>query len=136
MKKRLLILLAAMTMVLSLVACGPKTLEEFYSDPEIITKMNAEMETLKMQTSDVFSDIGYEFDENHLTYWYKFASEVDPEMADGLKSDLDASLPQETLADMAADFETEIGISGVSISYIYYNVDGSVFHEISYGSAE
>ncbi|MBQ8246936.1 MAG: DUF4854 domain-containing protein [Lachnospiraceae bacterium] len=135
MKKRLLALVAAMVMVLSLVACGaPATVEEYYTQPEIKEALDSQIEQMKGSYTGVYSDLGYEVSGNTFTYWFQFADQI--EDADAAAEQLEGSLTDEMLSGIVSDVESECGVTGITCEYIYYNADGSVIFQDSYTSAQ
>lgn len=135
MKKRLIVLVAAMAMLLSLVACGaPATVEEYYTQPVVKESLDSQIEEMKGQYTSVYSDLGYTVEGNTFTYWFKFAEQI--EDAETAASQLESSITEEMLSGIVADVESECGVTGITCEYIYYNADGTVIFEDSYTSAQ
>ncbi len=131
MKKRLLTLLVAMIMVLSLAACGkPATVEEYYSQPVLKEALDSQMEELKASYNGVYSDLGYDLDGNTFIYYYQYAVQI--EDVDSAKQQLAASLTDEMMAGIVSDVSAECGVADVTLKYTFYNADGSVLYEDSY----
>ncbi len=135
MKKRLLALVAAMVMVLSLVACGaPATVEEYYTQPAVKSALDAQIDEMKTGYTSVYSDLGYKVSGNTFTYWFQFADQI--EDADAAAEQLEANLTDDMLSSIVSDVESECGVTGITCEYIYYNADGSIIFQDSYTSAQ
>ena len=132
MKKRLVILFAAMAMVLSLVACGkPATVEEYYTQPIVKQALDAEIDSLKNDSTSVYSDLGYSVEGNTFTYWFQFATQIET-----AATQLEAAMTDEMMSGIVADVETECGVTGITCEYIYYNADGTVIYQDSYSTEQ
>ncbi|MBE5886221.1 MAG: DUF4854 domain-containing protein [Lachnospiraceae bacterium] len=135
MKKRLVILFAAMAMVLSLVACGkPATVEEYYTQPIVKQALDAEIDSLKNDSTSVYSDLGYSVEGNTFTYWFQFATQI--EDVETAATQLEAAMTDEMMSGIVADVETECGVTGITCEYIYYNADGTVIYQDSYSTEQ
>ncbi len=135
MKKRLVILFAAMAMVLSLVACGkPATVEEYYTQPIVKQALDAEIDSLKSDSTSVYSDLGYSVEGNTFTYWFQFATQI--EDVETAAAQLESAMTDEMMSGIVADVETECGVTGITCEYIYYNADGSVIYQDSYSTEQ
>lgn len=133
MKKKIALVLATLMIVLSLVACGkPATVEEYYTQPMVKQELDSQIENMKGQYSNVYSDLGYEVSGNTFTYWFRFAEQI--EDVDTASSQLEASITDEMLSGIVSDVESECGVTGITCEYIYYNADGSVLFRDSYTS--
>ena len=131
MKKRLLTLLVAMIMVLSLVACGkPATVEEYYSQPVLKEALDAQMEELKASYEGVYSDLGYTVEGNTFGYYYQYAVQI--EDVEEAKKVVAASLTEEMMADIVADVSAECGVTDITLKYTFYNADGTLIYEDTY----
>lgn len=135
MKKRLLVLLTAIVMVMSLVACGSKieTLEDYYMRPAYKTALEQELASVQSQYADVYSDISFDVKGNTFSYTYTYAVQIDD--VETAKATLEASLPDETMASVVAGLEEESGVTGATVEYTYLNNDGSHIYTKSYSSA-
>lgn len=135
MKKRLVILFAAMAMVLSLVACGkPATVEEYYTQPIVKQALDAEIDSLKNDSTSVYSDLGYTVEGNTFTYWFQFATQI--EDVETAATQFEAAMTDEMMSGIVADVETECGVTGITCEYIYYNADGTVIYQDSYSTEQ
>ena len=135
MKKRLVILFAAMAMVLSLVACGkPATVEEYYTQPAVKSALDSQIESMKGSYAGVYSDLGYEVSGNTFTYWFQFATQI--EDVETAATQLEAAMTDEMMSGIVADVETECGVTGITCEYIYYNADGTVIYQDSYSTEQ
>lgn len=135
MKKKLLVLLTTVVMMLSLVACGSKvtTLEDYYMRPAYKAALDQEIETIKAQYADAYSDITFEVKGNTFSYIYTYAVQIDD--VETAKQTLAASFTDETMAPLAASLEEEAGVKGIAVEYIFLNNDGSNIHTASYTTA-
>ena len=135
MKKRLLVLLTTVVMMLVLVACGSKitTLEDYYMRPAYKAALEQEMENVKTQYADAYSDIAFEVKGNTFSYIYTYAVQI--EDVDTAKATLAASFTDETMAPLAESLEQEAGVKGITVEYTFLNNDGSNIYTASYTTA-
>lgn len=130
--KKLLVLLTTLVMTLSLVACGSKitTLEEYYTRPAYKAALDQEIDAVKTQYADAYSDIRYEVKGNTFSYIYTYAVQI--EDVETAKATLEASFTDETMAPLAASLEEEAGVKGITVEYTFLNNDGSNLYTASY----
>lgn len=107
------------------------TLEDYFNDsPQLCNAMDAQVELYKETEADVYSDLGWEVEDNTLTYWYQLKEQVpNPDEAWEV---MESSIDMSRLEELVEGVEDETGVDGVIIQYVYYNADGTVIGTITY----
>ncbi len=104
------------------------TLEDIFSTDENQKAIQAEMDSAIELYGDYYSDITFVVEGNDISYNYYFAEGV--ELGDASMID---SATLETQAELFKDnMETAYGIRPDSVSYNYYNADGSIFASFTF----
>ncbi|MGN0374805.1 MAG: DUF4854 domain-containing protein [Butyrivibrio sp.] len=108
---------------------GPKTVEEFYSNPVQEAINNAQLKQLKEYYASLYSDINFGYVGNTVIYEYTYLDELDPEIAFAA---LDATFTPEVIQEMLVPIEEETGISDVELQIIFNNPDGTEIFNKTY----
>lgn len=121
MKKRTnLVVAVLLVLAMCFAGCGKVTLESFYNMSKNKAELNKQIETMKEEYSDFYSDFTIEVKGNAITYGYYYAEGIEMS-AEDLKT-----MDFKTLADETKDaIEDEVKIRPESITYNYYLSDGT-----------
>lgn len=125
--KKLSKALVALTLVCAvlLTACGAaKTVEEYYNKPVVREALDAQLNMLQEQNSDIFSKVEMTVSGNDVSYNYYYV--------DGVEVDADLLEMSDAQFDQAKEaIKGDCNILPDTISYNYYNFDGTLIKSLS-----
>lgn len=126
--KKLSKALVALTLVCAvlLTACGAaKTVEEYYNKPVVREALDAQLNQLQEQNSDIFSKVEMTVSGNDVSYNYYYV--------DGVEVDADMLEMSDAQIDQAKEaIKGDCNILPDTISYNYYNFDGTLIKSLSH----
>lgn len=104
------------------------TLEDYYSTPEAQQGLEQGIQAILAQYTDTYSDIKMYAVGNTMMYEFTFIQNIEEDQVDSFNSYMLESLSA-TAESSCNALKTEAGVDAdteVTITYIYYNADGSV----------
>lgn len=107
---------------------GGLTLEQRISSSQL-EELNKEIKNVPL-FSTTFKDAKVEVEGNHVTYKYYYKMDLNAEQVAAVKSSLESSGLDKEIEKLKASIKKDYGISDSTITYIYYNNDGSVVAKI------
>ncbi len=128
MRKRLTAIFFALLCVFMLAGCKKKTLEAKIKK-EDIQKLNDQAYELYVKPNPLIRDYHVEVEGNTIYYKAYFAAKLsDAQVLEIKASGIDLV---NTIFQVKDGIEKTCGVRPETISYIFYDVDGNVIHEVS-----
>lgn len=132
MKRTLIKVLAVALALVSLSACGARTIESIMSTKAAQTQLEAAKEQIMSSYSDYYSDYDIEFSGNDIVYKYYYSSEFDEDTLSMVAATLESDDSwSSTIASTKSEMAKTTGITPTSITYVYYDANGNELFKVT-----
>jgi hypothetical protein len=132
MKRTLIKVLAVALALVSLSACGARTIESIMSTKAAQTQLETAKEQIMSAYSDYYSDYDIEFSGNDIVYKYYYSSEFDEDTLSMVAATLESDDSwSSTIASTKSEMAKTTGITPTSITYVYYDANGNELFKVT-----
>ena len=132
MKRTLIKVLALVIAVVSLTACGSRTIESSMSSKAAQTQLQETKDQIMAAYSDYYSDYDIEFSGNNIIYKYYYSSEFDEDTLSMVTATLESDDSwSSTIASTKEEMAKSTGITPDSITFAYYDANGNELFKVT-----
>lgn len=132
MKRTLIKVLALVIAVVSLTACGSRTIESIMSSKAAQTQLQETKDQIMAAYSDYYSDYDIEFSGNDIIYKYYYSSEFDEDTLSMVTATLESDDSwSSTIASTKEEMAKSTGITPDSITFAYYDANGNELFKVT-----
>jgi len=132
MKRTLIKVLAVALALVSLSACGARTIESIMSTKAAQTQLEATKEQVMAAYSEYYSDYDIEFSENDIIYKYYYSSSFDEDTLSMVAATLESDDSwSSTIASTKSEMAKTTGITPTSITFVYYDANGNELFKVT-----
>ena len=132
MKRTLIKVLAVALALVSLSACGARTIESIMSTKAAQTQLEATKEQVMAAYSEYYSDYDIEFSEKDIIYKYYYSSSFDEDTLSMVAATLESDDSwSSTIASTKSEMAKTTGITPTSITFVYYDANGNELFKVT-----
>ena len=132
MKRTIIKVMAIALALVSLTACGTRTIESIISSTSAQTQLDQVKEQIMSTYADYYSDYDIEFSGNDIVYKYYYSSEFDEDTLSMVTATLESDDSwSSTIASTKDEMAKSTGITPDSITFVYYDANGNELFKVT-----